>query len=418
MPSASALRRHTPAIAGVFDATQWASKALFTAGGSSVTMPATTGEFDDVLEFLNGYGSTSGQDLGSLITDSLTGVEGTMTAGIDAEDRFFLSHSSTAFSLNIGANNAGKFGFTAGTHSSSPAGGAHIITASQPWERGIFTLHGDRMSITIASTSYTVPSEQRITTRQSLPVWLSVRTGTATLEDAMGAGSTAYIDATGRVNIEMFQGRAFQNVSDWSADGKKLWARLGGVGTEAIETLTNRQRLQAVHPCPGFLAFDRQLVELRRVTTGRDDRVVLANGGMASAGLPPLLGWEMTFRAGGPALGFAASREKALRDFFFYSRDKITFFPMWGDLDTTRGAIETRKHIDQETAYSTLSPAYSETQTIEAGIEASHYHKRKGGRLFLRRAPDDSQRRVEDYSGRALDVFQDVKFKFLDDPTR
>ena len=91
---------------------------------------------------------------------------------------------------------------------------------------------------------------------------------------------------------------------------------------------------------------------------------------------------------------------------------------MWGDLDTTRGAIETRKHIDQETAYSTLSPAYSETQTIEAGIEASHYYKRKGGRLFLRRASDDSQRRVEDYSGRALDVFQDVKFKFLDDPTR
>ncbi len=418
MPSSSTLRRHTPALAGTFDATQWASKSLFTAGSSSTTMPSTISVFDDVLEFLHGYGSTDGQDLGSLITDGLTGVSGTMSAGINADDMFFLSHDSTAFSLTVGENNGPKFGFDAGTYSSSVVDGVNVITASKPWERGAFTLHGDRLSITIASTSYTVPSSQRITTRQSLPVWLSVRAGTATLEDAMGAGSSAYVDATGRVCIEQYTGRTFNAPSTWSSDGKSFWARVGGVGTEAIEAFTNRQQLRAVHPCPGFLAFDKQTVELKRYTTGRDDRVVLASGAMASAGLPPLQGWEMTLRAGGPALGFAASRDKALRDFFVYSRDKITFFPMWGDLDAARGAIDTRKHIDQKTAYSTGVSAYSSTQTIEADIEASHYHKRKGGRLFLRRAPDDNQRRVEDYGGRALDVFQDVKFKFLDDPTR
>ena len=193
---------------------------------------------------------------------------------------------------------------------------------------------------------------------------------------------------------------------------------VGGTGRETISTVGNRQILTAENRCPGFLAFDRQYVELRRFTTGRDDRVVMADGSMASAGLSPLQGWEMTLRAGGPALGFGASLENALREFFRHSRSKITFFPMWGDLDESRGSIETRKHVDLQSAYSSGSPAYTTTQTVEADIEASHFYKRKGGRLFLRRAVDDSQRRVEDYGGRQLDVFQDVRFKFLDDPTR
>lgn len=419
MPSASTIRRHTPALAGTFDATQYANKLIF-ASSSAIALSSSAGVFDDVLDFLHGYGSAAGQDLGALVAAELTAaaITGTMTAGIDENDRFFFRHDTHAFELICDAEVGTLFGFVAGTHPSNSSGGGHVLTATLPFARGVVALPGSRFKIKVGASTVTVPSSQRATARQSLPVWVNVRSGSSTLADAITAGGSTYIDATGRVVIEQYTGRGFDAPSEWPTEGKLLWARLGGTGTETKTTSGLRQILTATHPCPGFLAFDKQYVELKRYTTGRDDRVVLADGSMASAGLPPLQGWEMTLRAGGPALGFAASREQALRDFFKFSRDKITFFPMWGDLDESRGAIETRKHIDQRTAYSTSVAAYSTTKTIEADVEASHFYKRKGGRLFLRRASDDNQRRVEDYGGRALDVFQDVKFKFLDDPTR
>ena len=421
MPSASTLRRHTPAIAGSFDATKWAGKTLFTVGGVNATLSAAAGVYDDVLDFLHGYGSKSGEDFGALCNAALSGVSGTMTASIDSNDKLKLTHDTHTFSVTGYAYDAsGQLGFATGATSSTASGGKNHVVATNDFKRGLAILDPDRLTINIDGGADVVPASAKRAGRQSLSVWVNVRSRTDTLEDAMGAGCTAYINPTGRVVLEVPYGTA---LAGFTADGRSLWARLGGTGDELVKDIEDesgqfRRTLTATHPCPGFLAFDKQLVEMRRFATGRDDRVVMADGSMASAGLPPLQGFNITFRAGGTALGFQASLEKALRDFWKHSRDKITFFPMWGDLDSATGAIETRKHLDEQTAYSLGVESYSATQTIEADIEASHYYKRKGGRLFLRRAPDDNQKRTEDYGSRALDVFQDVKFRLLDDPTR
>lgn len=438
MPTKPKLRRHTPAISGGFDATEWAGQELFTYSGGPITMPATAGRFDDLLDFLHGYGSAAGQDLTSQATAQVQFSD--MTVGIDGSDFVYLE--STAHTMEVRDTGQGSvdgvrvlnhlaqvldpFGFAQG-QASSVVDGKNRMTAANPFPRGLFRLHPAYGCPILLDGAEGASNDKNLgqgvnAIIQSLPIALTVRTATNTLEDALPAGSRCHVRPDGRVVIQIKGSNPIPSPTEWTAKGRRLWARLGGDGSETASTVHSQgaesiQEIRTARPAFGFLAFDRSYTKLRRFTRGRSDHALLSDGSVVSSHLPPLQGWEFVGRVPGPAMGYAANMEEQARRFWLYAQDTITLFPQWGDMDSPEaGSIETRKHVD---IYSAIGATpYTETQTIEADIEASHYHKRKGGRLCLRRAPDDDQRRVEDYGRLEIDVFQEIEMVLLDDPRR
>mgnify|MGYP001388890470 CR=1 FL=1 len=438
MPTKPKLRRHTPAISGGFDATEWAGQELFTYSGGPITLPATAGRFDDLLDFLHGYGSATGQDLTSQTTAQVQFSD--MTVRIDGSDFVYLE--SAAHTLEAREHPHGSvdgvrilhpgsggildpLGFSNG-QTSAVVNGKNRMTAANPFPRGLFkfSVYGCPVLLDGAQGA---SNDKRLgqsvnATIQSLPIALTVRSKTNTLEDALPAGSRCHVRPDGRVVIQIKGSNPIPSPTEWTAKGRRLWARLGGDGSETPETAHNQgaesiQEIKTARPAFGFLAFDRSYTKLRRFTRGRSDHALLSDGSVVSSHLPPLQGWEFVGRVPGPAMGYAANLEEQARRFWLYAQDTITLFPQWGDMDSPEaGSIETRKHVDVYSAIG-VTP-YTETQTIEADIEASHYHKRKGGRLCLRRAPDDDQRRVEDYGRLEIDVFQEIEMVLLDDPRR
>ena len=86
-------------------------------------------------------------------------------------------------------------------------------------------------------------------------------------------------------------------------------------------------------------------------------------------------------------------------------------YPQWGDMDQARGSIEIRRHADAFISY--LSERYSNAVTVEADDSSCHFGKRKGGRLLLRRAPEDNQTHIESYD-MDIDIFQDLELQLMD----
>ena len=166
-------------------------------------------------------------------------------------------------------------------------------------------------------------------------------------------------------------------------------------------------------PAPSVLTSDSGYVELRRETTFRDDLSIMADGTVISSGLEPLRGWTMTLRISGPALGFNKNREELLRQWFARFEGGVTFYPTFGDALKSHGGIETRRHISlEDLTFTTLR--FNKYHTVEAELSSAHHGNRVGGRLILRRDPQDSQDRLEVYET-ALELFQDINIKFLDD---
>ena len=412
------ITRHKPALSGSFDASEYAGKELFQYDGSAVILDASAGRFDDLLSFLHGYGSKAGQDLGSLATAALNtaGKSGTLGIGLNASDFVAITYTESGFSTSANFATA-SLGLKVNT-AHQTLSGVHTVTADTEWDRGLFDIGSTGISLVVDGSAVSLIPNNGSCTRQSLPVWLNTRTLTNTLEDALPAGSTCYVMPSGQVALELIGSGALPAVSAWAAAGKALWAKLGGDGSEASTNVAgSRHRLVSAGPAHPFLALDRPYVEMRRMTEGRADHVLLADGSVSSASLPPVQGWLLTLRIPGAAMGPTGSREKHLREFWKYADHKLTFFPQWGDgQSAAAGSIETRKHVDASSVVG--SAAYTNTVTAEADSPGAHYVKRKGGRLALRRHPNDEQSRAEDYGGRALDVFQDIKIRTLDDPSR
>lgn len=435
------IKRHTPAIAGQFDARAYAGKTVTQRGMNVVTLPGTSGVFWDLPAFLHGYSRKVGQTLADLVNaewqaQGANNFTGTFTMGINSDDKFFITNSHCSFFIRASAANE-MFGFPAG----GVAGSALTHTATGDWRRGIFEmpaglhLEADGQPGNVNG----LPSNGFLMRVQSLPTFLRTRSGTGvdddvyqgkTLDDAFQIHETdtsLCVEPDGRVSINYSSAASF----GFTADGQALWQRLGGTGRESAVAASgaNRVTLTTENPAPCFLALDRGYISFRRVTRARDERVLMADGSVVSAGLDPVQGWKIEIRVTGPAFGYRSqadgpptagisprNMEDRLRMWWKYARRELTLYPQWGDRDQAYGSIEIRRHKSPADAYG-ASGMYSTTFTTEAETSAAHWGRRKGGRLLLRRDPMDSQSEEERYDG-PLDVHQDIELMLLDDPTR
>ena len=435
------LIRPLPALAGEYDSRPFQGNkvierkdALF--NPSFLTLPAVGRVYWDLLAFLNGYASTPGMDLGSLIDAQWQGVpanNGAITVGIDDTNRFWISSSQDRIEIKANANNA-FFGFDVSGQASGFVA-PFKVTAVNPFKRGIFELPGtiEIKNLTAGGSMFTPSDRPRV---QCLPTWCRVRGSendlddvwsTHTLEDLDVAAHKAVwsVDTKGHVTCSYFEdgGFAFLNAGV-GASGIPFARSLGAqtsIGTAPgvpADTVTNgqggRKTWTSARPAPSFLAAARGMVEIRREVRGRDESAIMTDGSVVSSGLPPIKGWRCTIRALGPALGYAADQERHLRDWWAHARRQITIYPQWGDVSNTNGSIDVRRHVDPKQAETIF---FSDGITAEGELEETHFGKRRGGRLLCRRHPRDNQSRIESYEGET-DVFQDVKIRLLDDPSR
>lgn len=421
------VRRHTPALLGEFDARPFAGSELFQFDGQPVMMPADAGVYSDIISFLNGYGSTPGHDLGSLIQTALRLELGdpAIVAGVTITpgDRVNV-YVVGAPDFQLGASSLNEpLGFPAG----GVSGYAPSHTAAEPFQRGTVEALGGLVFDFQGVGQVTVPADGTLAPSQSVSALIRSRgsdvrdpeadlAGQALEDRFLTAAPAAYVrarvDASGCVSISWNGG-----AGDLMISSSELWQRLGGTGMETAEDLGGgAYRLTTANPAPCVLALARGYVELRRMTKYRDRSAVMADGSIVSSGLSPLAGWNLTVRVTGPAFGYSASQETHLRGWWQYARRSLTFFPQWGDLDApARGSIETRRHRDLLGSGTQPNDPFYTTEADEA---SSHYARRKGGRLLVRRAPRDSSERAESYGDHALDTVQDLEFRLLDDLSR
>ena len=127
-------------LAGV-DAARWAGVTLLTRSGASTIIPAVTamhdgGHYPDAVSFLTGW--SAARSLESQMTAQWTaaGGAGTLTAGIDAGGRVYVSLSgggAGAFTVTPGTSDPWGWG---GVVTSSPSGTSQRATATGLWLRG------------------------------------------------------------------------------------------------------------------------------------------------------------------------------------------------------------------------------------------------------------------------------------------
>ena len=414
--------RPCPALSGVVDAREIANTVLFerTPGPGPGDTPATLSSnariFDDLLGFLHGYGSKTGATLSSLMNAIWPGPE-PLECGINSEDYFFIACKDTQINLDASASNE-AFGFPAAGIDGVLIGDKWTITATSAWKRGVFQI-SESLNIESVNDSITRPVIGDFPRVQSLPTWIRERgaEGDAddiysglTVEDADPQTEAHWlVEVDGRVSVNYFEDEGFTLGSNF-----EFWRLIGGTGEETpVAAVDGRKTLTTTHRAPCFLALDRPYVSLRRMTEGRDSYVMMTDGGVVSAGLPPVQYWELVVRVTGPAHGPTKDQERHLRNWWGHVRRKVTLYPQWGSLDSAGGSIDVRRHRDELSVLS--SERYSTFSTVEADDDTSHYGKRRGGRLLLNRAPRDSQSRAEAYSGQ-LDTHQDIEMTFVDRP--
>jgi len=411
--------RNTPALAAQVDARSIADTTLFArVDGLGEVLKADlaidASIYWSLPAFLHGFGSTPSACLESII-DANWGGAGSITIGIGLDDLFFIRSSDVSFTIEANGSNS-MFGFSDGGEVSVIDGASYIVRASQPWQRGVFEMaHKLELKDNDTDVVHSVVSDfPRV---QSLPTWIRAR-GSVADSDDVWAGLTVedadpqdlahwLVEPDGRVSVSYFEDGGFL-----LGTNTEFWHMVGGIGTEeAVDAFGGRKTLTTTNRAPSFLALDHPYISMRRSVQGRDQHQLMADGSVVSSGLPVVRGWQLSVRVSGPAYGPTQDQERHLRQWWSTARRNITLYPQWGDMDATHGSIDVRRHADALTAQS--HERYSDGFTVEADDTVSHWGKRKGGRLMLRRAPEDNQGRVETYE-HDLDVFQDIEISFLD----
>jgi hypothetical protein len=440
MPALS-VRRHTPMLAAEHDVRAYAGQLLMTVDGNNIPLQNVIEEPHwDALALLHGYGSRAGATLSDVLTAEwqAQGNPGSLTVSIDAQtDRVQIQCSGCAIKilpLNGGDNE--KFGIP--SEGSIAQGFVNTVIAPNEWQRGVFELSGGLSIQGQGHSTVTVPAFVNRCRVQSLPIWLSARNSSSepddvwhnrTLDDVITAtlavgnppivnNMTMLVEPSGKVSID------YDAASAWSfnSGAAAFWQLLGFDGREvgvAHQGNAARRTMTSNNRCRTLLASDTSYVSLRRFTEHRDKALVMADGSLVTSGLEPMQGWDLTLRAHGPARGYSEDQERHLRHFLRYARRRFSFYPQWGDMDNPNiGSIETRRHVNYADTFGGTAAIYGAYSTAEADVAESHWSKRKGGKLQLRRHPRDNDKRGETYGGGILDAYQDLSFKLYDDSTR
>lgn len=392
MPSPS--RAPLPALLAQMDARAWTGVSLYTRGGVSVS--GTLNAREDMLSHLHGYGCSVGRSLSENLQAlwTMVGAPGTVTVGIDANDRVYVHASGAAFDLTALSGNC--WGLTSGA--SIAYAGGHRRTATRDWTRGVVDLasHDNLLAVDPAGAPGVLVVPSVMCVGQSVPTMLRA-TGLADADDTAAGSLEALdnaacdavfrqirwgIDATGHVYTSRPTGVAAIPV--WVSDTYR--ARLGFSGLEIEASSGGRELLTATHRCPGVWVCAHPA---RRVTPWSDEQtetLPLCSGDVAAAPIAAWRGLDVELNAYGPALE-ASDVEHHLREQVWPYAPlgyPLTYCPEWGD---PRRSL--RPHLVTGTV-----PAYSVLHTSERGG--------RRGRLRCLRDPGDQTRRSLEMEGELL----------------
>ncbi len=428
-------------LAAEHDVRAYAGQQIMNVDGNAISLQnVITEPHWDALALLHGYGMRSGLTISDVFTSAWQagGNPGTLSVTIDTQtDRVKISANGCAIQVQplFGGDNE-MFGFP--STGSIGQGFVNTVIAPNPWQRGVFQMSGGLSIKGQGHNTVTVPEIFNRMRVQSLPIFCAVRNTSSEPDDVwhnrniddvvtstLAVGNppivnnmTLLVEPDGRVSFD-FDAASVVTLNSGAAD---FWRLLGFDGREvAVAHAGNvaRRTLTSSNRCQTILASDASVVQFRRFTEHRDKSLVMADGSIVTSGLDPLQGWDLTLRVHGPARGYSEDQERHVREFLKHARRRFSFYPQWGDLDNpTRGSIETRRHADYAGTFGGTAPVYSVFYTAEADVAESHWSKRKGGKLLLRRHPRDNDNRAEEYGGTMLDVYQDLSFKLYDDHTR
>ena len=138
MPSTN-MRPNAALLASV-DWSQWAGEEVFERGGTGVSLPATAGLYDDLQAALHGFGARTGRSLAELADAAWTaaGGLGTLTVGIDEDDRFYFECDgeditvTTAFVVAVGPGTTSVSTDALGLASSTASGSTVLPSSPAP----------------------------------------------------------------------------------------------------------------------------------------------------------------------------------------------------------------------------------------------------------------------------------------------
>jgi len=304
------------ALSARFDARPFAGVQVIDRGGGYGVLPTDIGVYDDVLTFLNGYGSgvtrtgvagvyTRAYDLaGDLqaLADASPGAPlGTFDAYIDSNDRVVISNDTYDIQVYT-ASSGNELGFEIGAQAPS-------LTATLDWVRGntsgtlgigisVKKGLGYALLLTIPGC-HSVPTYVR--TRDEGDADSALVSGVYTLEDFdADEGSEPrvrwYINADGHVVC------AYPTtLTDLGFPSAAFAARLGFTGSEVPSSVGPFDYMTATYPCPGLIVPTRPAMYVRRLREQDAGARRLNDGDAASLVLLNAQGIEASVYIGGEA---------------------------------------------------------------------------------------------------------------------
>lgn len=366
---------------------------LFAVGVFTVAINASTTRFDDILAAVNGRGSESIRSLPGDADAGWTGA-GTITTGIDENDRVWIECSAEVFDVTPGADNA-AFGFdVAGQTAVNTGGTVHRVTAVNDWARGVVE---DKVLRLDPSTGAAFDSPAYAYRAQSIPALMRSR---GVLLDADDAYPTTCLEArdNGKTDAVLLRVRWYFNAEGHivrtrptGASGAPVWKTtaaakalrkvLGFTGLEAEVTVGGLKVLTASEPAG--IAPSRPAERVIDTTKWTGDAVQLTDQSAAVNTVLSLRGYDVRFLLDGPG----DCRDQA-RDFvarFLPTMPPGTPCNVYQQLGDGR---RTLRDIDVDAS----QPAYGLLYTSE--------HNGERGRLLVRRAVGSSSTQANAYPSR------------------
>jgi|GEM_PF-4344153 len=373
------------ALSARFDARPWAGVKVIDRGGGYGTLPTDIGIYDDVLTFLNGYGSGVNRtgvagvytraydfagDLQALADISPGAPLGTFDAYIDESDRVVITNDTYDIQVYT-ASSGNELGFEVGAQAPS-------LQATKEWVRGptsgslgiglsVKKGPGYALLLTIPGC-HSIPTYVR--TRDEGDADSALVSGVYTLEDFdADEGSEPrvrwYIDGDGHVVCSYPT-----TLTDLGFPSATFAARLGFTGDEVPVSVGSYDVMTATYPCPGLIVPTRPAMFVRTARDQRAGSARLANGDATAVELLNAPAREVRVYVGGEA---SATDEE------FHYLDKVLPYalPGW------------RFHVYQD---------WSDPRRAAAPRDQSYgnlYNVERGGRLGRLRAKRDPEDDVD-----------------------
>lgn len=361
------------AILAGFDALEWAGQTLFTRDGVTVAAPAVGsmhdgGHYPDAVGFLNGWGSY--RTLAETINDTW-GIDGTVTCGIDADDRFYVEVLNPAGQLTLTPGPSDPWGW-GGVRTSVTNLTSERLTASRRWTRG--PVVADDEAVFIIDDGVGIETQPaHLSQAHSLPSYISgsgtmdADAVTACLEkwdnDACDGTSRRLkwgIDGEGRTftSWPKFNFQAADKPTFTSASFRRA---LGFTGLESVVEDNDLYTLTSTYPARGVLIVRQGIATLDRGLTIRgastEDAGGMVSGRKFMAGRDVDLSFSVR---GGVGLAETLAPHRDEESQFLrrvaphlWRGARVTVCPEWGDPRVGRSLVDQFEDADTPAAFST-----------------------------------------------------------------